>query len=271
MTLEDRSERAADEGPRPALAAARARLGLLVALLLIAAVAWWWSAEQMRGMDSGPWTALGGLGWFVLLWVVMMAAMMFPSVAPTVALYTRMTKTRTPVAPSAFTAGYLLTWTVAGAIAWGVGAASSRVGGDALAWDNGGRALAGAALIFAGIYELTPLKSVCLTRCRSPLGFLLGSWRDGSVGGLRMGVKLGAWCLGCCWALMLALFALGVMSIVWMAFVAVLIAIEKIAPWRSLVTYGTAALLVVIGIVVLVAPTAVPGLTIPGTHDMMMM
>ena len=138
----------------------------------------------------------------------------------------------------------------------------SRVGGDALAWDNGGRAFAGAALIFAGIYELTPLKSVCLTRCRSPLGFLLGSWRDGSVGGLRMGVKLGAWCLGCCWALMLALFALGVMSILWMAFVAVLIAIEKIAPWRSLVTYGTAALLVVIGIVVLVAPTAVPGLTL---------
>ena len=180
MTLEDRSERAADEGPRPALAAARARLGLLVALLLIAAVSWWWSAEQMQGMDAGPWTALGGLGWFVLLWVVMMAAMMFPSVAPTVALYTRMTKTRTPVAPSAFTAGYLLTWTVAGAIAWAVGAAVIRVGGDALAWDNGGRAFAGAALIFAGIYELTPLKSVCLTRCRSPLGFLLGSWRDGS-------------------------------------------------------------------------------------------
>jgi len=267
MRIEDRSERPADEGPRPALAAARARLGLLVALLLIAAVGWWWSAEQMRGMDSGPWTALGGFAWFVVLWVVMMAAMMFPSVAPTVALYARMTRVRTPLAPSAFTLGYLLTWTVAGAVAWSLGAAITRLGGDVLAWDQAGRAVTGAAIVFAGIYELTPLKNACLTRCRSPLGFLLGSWRDGSAGGLRMGVSLGAWCLGCCWALMLALFALGVMSVVWMAFIAVVIAVEKTAPWRSLVTYGTAALLVVLGVLVLVAPTAVPGLTIPATQD----
>ncbi len=268
MRLGVRSERAADEGPGPALSAARARLGLLVALLLIAAVGWWWSADQMRGMDAGPWTALGGFAWFVLLWVVMMAAMMFPSVAPTVALYTRMAKVRTPLAPSAFTLGYLLTWTAAGAGAWILGAAISRLGGDVLAWDQAGGAVAGAAIVFAGIYELTRLKNACLTRCRSPLGFLLGSWRDGSVGGLRMGVALGAWCLGCCWALMLALFALGSMSVVWMAFIAVLIAVEKIAPWRSLVTYGTAALLVALGVLVLVAPTAVPGLTIPGMQDM---
>jgi predicted metal-binding membrane protein len=271
MRLGVRRERAADEGPRPALSAARARLGLLVVLLLIAAVGWWWSADQMRGMDAGPWTALGGFASFVLLWVVMMAAMMFPSVAPTVALYTRMTKVRTPFAPSAFTLGYLLTWTVAGAGAWILGTAISRLGGDVLAWDQAGRVVAGAAILFAGIYELTPLKNACLTRCRSPLGFLLGSWRDGSVGGLRMGVSLGAWCLGCCWALMLALFALGIMSVVWMAFIAVVIAIEKMAPWRSLVTYGTAALLVVLGVLVLVAPTAVPGLTIPGVQDMPMM
>jgi predicted metal-binding membrane protein len=103
------------------------------------------------------------------------------------------------------------------------------------------------------------------------LGFLLGSWRDGSVGGFRMGVSLGAWCLGCCWALMLALFALGVMSVVWMAFIAIVIAVEKIAPWRSPVTYGTAALLVGLGVLVFVAPTAVPGLTIPGMQDMPMM
>ena len=271
MTLEDRGDRAAGDGPRPALTAARARSGLVVALLLIAAVAWWWSVEQMRGMDAGPWTTLGGLAGFVLLWVVMMAAMMFPSVAPTVALYATMTRTRSPLAPFAFTAGYLLTWTVAGAAAWGVGSAVSRVAGDHLAWDGAGRVVAGAAIVFAGIYELTPLKNVCLTRCRSPLGFLLGSWRDGPAGGLRMGVGLGAWCLGCCWALMLALFALGVMSVLWMAFIAVLIAVEKIAPWRALLTYGTAALLVVLGVVVLVAPTALPGLTIPGPSDMPMM
>jgi predicted metal-binding membrane protein len=272
MPLEDRMERATDDGPRPALAAARARLGLLVALLLIAAVGWWWSADQMRGMDAGPWTALGGFAWFVLLWVVMMAAMMFPSVAPTVALYARMTRARTPLAPSAFTLGYLLTWTVAGAGAWTIGTTAGRLGGDVLAWDQAGRAVAGGAIVLAGIYELTPLKNACLIRCRSPLGFLLGSWRDGSVGALRMGVSLGAWCLGCCWALMLALFALGIMSVVWMAFVAVLIAVEKIAPWRSLViTRGTAALLVVLGVLVLVAPTAVPGLTVPGIQNMPMM
>lgn len=270
MTLEDRGDRTTDEGPRPALAAARARLGLLIALLLVAAAAWLWSVDHMRGMDSGPWTALGGLAGFVLLWVVMMAAMMFPSVAPTVALYARMTRTRTPFAPSLFTAGYLLTWTVAGAAAWTVGAAVNRVGGDDLAWDDAGRFVAGAAIVFAGIYELTPLKNACLTKCRSPLGFLLGSWRDGPIGGLRMGVALGAWCLGCCWALMLALFALGVMSVVWMAFVAVLIAVEKLAPWRSVVTYGMAALLVLLGSAVLVEPTAVPGLTIPGVPEMPM-
>jgi predicted metal-binding membrane protein len=263
MTLED-GRPAAAEGPRPALRAARTRLGLVVALCLIAAVGWWWTAGQMRGMDAGPWTALGGFGWFVLLWVVMMAAMMFPSVAPTVALYARMTRGRTPLAPSAFTAGYLLVWTAAGVGAWVLGLAVSRLVGDALAWDAAGRVLAGGAIVVAGVYELTPLKDVCLSKCRSPLGFLLGSWRDGPVGGLRMGVGLGAWCLGCCWALMLALFALGVMSVVWMAFIAVLIAIEKTAPWRAVVTYGTAVLLVALGVLVLVDPTVVPGLTVPG-------
>jgi predicted metal-binding membrane protein len=262
MTLEA-GRPAADDGPRPALRAVRTRLGLVVVLLLLAALGWWWTAEQMRGMDAGPWTALGGFAWFVLLWVVMMAAMMFPSVAPTVALYARMTRGRTPLAAAAFTAGYLLTWTAAGAAAWVLGLAVGRLGVDVLAWDTGGRVLAGAVIVFAGVYELTPLKDVCLGKCRSPLGFLLGSWRDGPAGGLRMGVGLGAWCLGCCWALMLALFALGVMSLVWMAFIAVLIAVEKTAPWRSVVTYGTALLLVALGVLVLVAPDSVPGLTVP--------
>jgi predicted metal-binding membrane protein len=99
---------------------------------------------------------------------------------------------------------------------------------------------------------------------------LLGTWRDGSVGGLRMGIKLGAWCLGCCWALMVALFALGIMSIIWMAFIAILIAIEKIAPWRTVITYGTAVLLVILGVLVLAIPTAVPGLTIPSGSGMTM-
>ena len=133
---------------------------------------------------------------------------------------------------------------------------------------NAGRPIAGAILILAAGYELTPLKNVCLGKCRSPLGTLLGSWRDGWTGALRMGAKNGAWCVGCCWALMASLFALGVMSVTWMAIVAGLIAIEKILPWRRTATYGTALVLLALGVLVLVAPDALPGLTVPG-HDPM--
>ena len=104
--------------------------------------------------------------------------------------------------------------------------------GDTLAWDHAGRALAGATLVVAAVYEVTPLKNVCLAKCRSPLGALLGSWRDGPSGAVRMGARNGAWCVGCCWALMASLFALGVMSVSWMAFIAGIIAVEKTLPWR---------------------------------------
>jgi predicted metal-binding membrane protein len=121
-------------------------------------------------------------------------------------------------------------------------------------------------LILAAGYELTPLKNVCLGKCRSPLGTLLGSWRGGWSGALRMGAKNGAWCVGCCWALMASLFALGVMSVTWMAIVAGLIAVEKILPWRRTATYGTALVLLALGVLVLLAPDALPSLTVPG-HD----
>jgi predicted metal-binding membrane protein len=224
----------------------------------------------MQGMDAGPWTGLGTLGWFVGVWVVMMGAMMFPSVAPTVALYARMTKERSPLAPLAFAGGYLLTWGAAGVLAFAVADAGGRVAGGVLAWDRAGRWVAGATLVAAAVYELTPLKDVCLGKCRSPLGFLLGAWRGGASGAVRMGVKHGAWCVGCCWALMASLFALGVMSIAWMALVAALIAVEKLVPWRRVAVYGTAAVLLVLGVLLLAAPQAVPGLTIPGGVPMPM-
>src|SRR5215218_4494455 len=107
-------------GLGPAYAAARARAGLIALLLGLAALAWWSTAHRMAGMDAGPGTALGGLGWFVGVWVVMMAAMMFPSVAPTIALYARMTRRRAPTAPLVFAAGYLLAWTAAGLLAYGL-------------------------------------------------------------------------------------------------------------------------------------------------------
>jgi predicted metal-binding membrane protein len=255
-------------GLAPAFSAARARLGLIALLLALAVVAWWLTVERMNGMDNGPGTDLGTLGWFVGIWVVMMAAMMFPSVAPTVALYSRMTRSRDPVAPLVFTGGYLLTWTAAGLAAFGLWELGGRVFGDALAWDSAGKWLAGGILIGASVYELTPAKDVCLGKCRSPLGYLLGSWRDGLRGALRMGAGHGAWCVGCCWALMAALFALGVMSIAWTAFVAALIALEKLLPWRRAATYGTAGILLVLGILLIAAPDAIPGLTIPGSGMM---
>jgi predicted metal-binding membrane protein len=250
-------------GLAPAYAAVRGRLVLVGLLLAVAAIGWVWTSREMRGMDNGPWTGLGGFGWFVGVWVVMMSAMMFPSVAPTVALYARMTKRRSSLSPVAFVAGYLLTWAVAGVLAYSVGTVATLVTGDGLAWDRAGRTIAGATLLAAAVYELTPLKDVCLGKCRSPLGALLGSWRDGLRGGVRMGVRNGAWCVGCCWALMASLFALGVMSISWMAAVAALIALQKTLPWRRVVTYGTAGALLALGIVVLTAPDALPALTIP--------
>jgi predicted metal-binding membrane protein len=251
-------------GLAPALGAVRARLGVVALLFALAGVAWWSTAERMRGMDEGPGTDLGALGWFLGVWVVMMAAMMLPSVAPTVALYARMARRRASVAPFVFTAGYVATWAAAGLLAYGVFDGVRSLLGPELSWENGGRWLAGGTLVVAAAYELTPLKNVCLSKCRSPLGFLLGAWRDGLRGAFEMGARHGAWCVGCCWALMAALFALGVMSLAWMAFVAALIALEKTLPARRAVTYATAGLLLLLGVVLLAAPDAIPGLTVPG-------
>ena len=153
-------------GARPALTAVRARLGLVALLFALAAVGWWSTADRMRGMDDGPWTALGTLGWFLGVWVVMMAAMMFPSLAPTVALYSRMAKDR--VAPLLFTAGYLVTLGGRRVAAFAIARAGGAIAGDVLAWDRAGRWVAGATLLAAAAYELTPLKDVCLREVPQP-------------------------------------------------------------------------------------------------------
>ena len=246
------------------LAAVRARLGLVALLLAAAGLAWWSTARQMSGMDMAPGSDLGGLGWFVGVWVVMMAAMMFPSVAPTVALYARMTRRRGPLRPVLFTASYLAIWSVAGLLAYGVDALARRTLSTQLSWDHAGRAVAAAILATAAVYELTPLKNVCLARCRSPLGYLLGEWRDGAGGALRLGGRHAAWCLGCCWALMVALFALGVMSLQWMAVVAGLIALEKTLPWHRGAVLATTAVLLSLAVAIVVAPGSIPGLVVPG-------
>jgi predicted metal-binding membrane protein len=249
-----------------AFAAVRARLGLVALLLALAAVAWWSTADRMAGMDAGPGTDLGALGWFLGVWVVMMTAMMFPSLAPTVALYAKMTRERGLDRSLLFTSGYLLVWGTAGLAAYGLFALGTSLLGGHLAWHSGGRWFAAGVLAVAALYELSPVKDVCLAKCRSPVGFLLSTWRDGRLGALQMGARHAGWCLGCCWALMAALFALGVMSITWMAVVAALIAFEKTVPWRRVATWATAAVLLALAITIAASPHEVPGLVVPGDH-----
>jgi len=246
-----------------AWAAMRSRLGLVALLLALAGVAWWSTADRMAGMDAGPGTDLGALGWFVGVWVVMMAAMMFPSMAPTAALYARMTRRRGLDQPLLFAAGYLVVWGAVGLLAYGVFELGRSLFGGALAWHAGGRWAAGGVLALTAAYELTPLKDACLAKCQSPLGFLLGSWRDGRRGALEMGARHAGWCLGCCAGLMVALFALGVMSLTWMVLVAALIALQKTLPWRRPVTWGVGGLLLVLAIAVVAVPHDVPGLVVP--------
>jgi predicted metal-binding membrane protein len=246
-----------------AFAAARGRLGVVALLLALAGVAWFSTAERMAAMNAGPGTDLGALGWFLGIWVVMMAAMMLPSLAPTVALYTTMTRGHGLGRPLLFATGYLLVWAAAGVAAYGLFDLGRSLFGGVLAWDSAGRWVAAAVLGVAALYELTPVKSACLSKCRSPLGFLVGSWREGRSGALEMGSRNAAWCLGCCWALMAALFALGIMSLTWMAFGAGLIVLEKTLPWRRVVTIGTTAILLTLAIGVVAAPGSVPGLVVP--------
>jgi predicted metal-binding membrane protein len=250
------------------------QLGLIGLLVALAAVAWAVTDDRMAGMDAGPGTDPGTLGFFLGVWVVMMAAMMFPSIAPMVVMYVRLQEGRRergqPVAVGStalFVAGYLLVWTAVGLVGFGMFELGAAITGDAFSWDNAGPYLSGAIILGAAAYQLTPLKDVCLRHCRSPLMFLMTHWRPGRLGALRTGVDHGGWCVGCCWVLMAALFALGVMSLGWMAFIAALIAIEKLLPWKELANRGIAALLVVLGLAVAFTPESVPGLTLPGSPE----
>jgi predicted metal-binding membrane protein len=246
------------------------RFGLLGLLVLLALIGWAVTDERMHGMDAGPGTDLGTLGFYLTTWVVMMSAMMFPSIAPMVLMYARIEAGRREQGKSApagatavFVGGYLIVWAVAGLVGYAIFDLSRSLSIDAFSWDRGGPYLAGGVLIAAAAYQLTPLKDVCLRKCRNPLMFLLTSWRPSRPGALRMGIEHGGWCVGCCWALMAALFALGVMSIGWMAFIAALIAIEKLLPWKAFANRSVALLLVALGIAVAFAPDRVPGLTLP--------
>jgi predicted metal-binding membrane protein len=254
------------------------QLGLIFALLLLAAIAWAVTGDRMDGMDAGPATDPGTLGFWVTTWVVMMAAMMFPSIAPMVVMHARIEQGKRsegqPVeagTTALFVCGYLLIWTAAGLVGYAIIEIGQSLSLDFLAWDRAGPYVAGGVIAAAAIYQLTPLKDVCLRHCRSPMAFLITQWRAGRVGALQMGIEHGGWCVGCCWGLMAALFALGVMSVGWMAFVAALIAIEKLLPGKRVANRGITVLLLVLGLAVAFAPEDVPGLTEPNSAEAMSM
>jgi predicted metal-binding membrane protein len=211
-----------------------ARNRTMIVLFGAAVVAWAVTVERMRGMDAGPGTDLGGLGWYLGIWVTMTAAMMLPSATPAARQVARLAR-RLPTL--LFTAGYLAVWTGYGLAAYGL---YQLVGGPYVS---------GSLIVAAGLYELTPLKQLSLRRCRSA---------QRSVSPLRAGVAHGVDCVGCSGGLMVVLFALGVMSLLWMAVVAAAIFAEKVLPQGPRLPHVFALALVVLGTWVAVSPGSVP-------------
>jgi predicted metal-binding membrane protein len=242
-----------------------AQARVVVLLLALAGAAWAVTDRRMGGMDAGPGGELGALGWFAVTWALMMAAMMLPAVAPMVAAYRR--RAARPGATPAFAAGYLGAWLAAGLLVYALveGVRSLELG--FLAWDEAGRYLAAGVILGAALYQLTGPKDACLGRCRDPRAFLAEYWRPGRLGALRMGVEHGGLCVACCWALVAALFALGVMSIGWMALVAALIAAERLLPWKTIAVRSVGVVLALLALAVAFAPEDVPGLTVPRSHQ----
>jgi len=214
----------------------------------------------MAGMDAmgahlAPWT-LADVGFTVAMWAVMMVGMMLPAAAPMILLFAAVNRKRREqgglaVPTAVFVLGYLLVWggfSVAAALAqWALHGAALL--SPALATTS--PLLGGALLVAAGVYQLTPLKAVCLARCRNPLGFLVTGWRDGVGGALRMGLRHGAYCLGCCAVLMGLLFVTGIMNLLWVAAIAAFVLVEKVAPGGRLVGRVASGALIVAGLVLL--------------------
>jgi predicted metal-binding membrane protein len=236
-----------DEQPRTALESALRydRAPTVVLLVLLPLVSWMWIAVMARDM-YGPMT--GASAWMMTatwdvqhllllwaMWAVMMTGMMLPSVSPVLLLYGALARRSVPGAAGrqiyALAAGYLMVW-----IVFSLGAtALQRVLAAFLLlspmMEATSPAVGGTLLLIAGMYQLAPIKYACLRTCQSPLGFLMSRWRPGSRAAFRMGLEHGAYCVGCCWALMLLLFAGGVMNLTVIAALTVFVAFEKLAPF----------------------------------------
>ena len=228
----------------PTLAAIkRDRFIIVGGVAVITTLAWIWLANMALDMPSGnmmsmasmdPW-ASGELYSMLVMWVIMMVGMMLPSATPMILIYTRAVQkknsgTDAKILSAVFITGYLLIWSL-----FSVGATLLQAGLQdfnliSAMLESNSDSLAGILFVMAGLYQITPLKRACLNGCRSPLNFILNSWRPGRTGGLLMGLEHGLLCVGCCWMMMLLLFAIGVMNLFWGASLAVLVLIEKAFP-----------------------------------------
>lgn len=212
-----------------------AALWLALALLGWAALAWLafdmgHPLAQLTMPMSSQWSAANLLA-IVAMWAVMMAAMMLPSALPMVQTFVALCRRNGQRARSRqFVGAYLLVWLIFSVAATAVQWLLQAVGWVDPMIVSTSPVLSGALLLVAGAYQFSPLKRICLARCRTPMGFLVGEWRGGRFGGFAMGWRHGLFCLGCCWALMVLLFVGGVMNLAWIAALSIVVAIEKLAP-----------------------------------------
>jgi len=249
----------------------RERWLMLTALLALAAGAWVVLFGQSTMGDGMPTRPTMGMAapLFLALWVTMMAAMMFPTAAPMILVFARVHENRrqrgTAFVPTwVFVAAYLLVWTGFGALMYGLALAAEALADSSMAIAENAPRAGGVLLILAGLYQLSPLKNLCLSKCRNPLEFVMQRWAEGYAGAFWMGLKHGAYCLGCCWLLFVILFPLGVMNVVAMALITLLIFAEKSSPGGRRLGQVAAIALVGYGVLVLVLPGALPTTMPPG-------
>lgn len=224
---------------------------LVVAAASWAHVVWMAMTDDMAGMDMAMTPGLvDGLA-FVAAWAVMMTAMMLPSAMPMIGLYAATQRSQTsgtPAPVALFTLVYVVLWAATGVPMYVASVALSLMSPRPRAYGIA------AALVVAGIFQLSPLKRMCLRHCRSPLGFLLGHWRPGWRGSLTLGWSHALYCLGCCWALMVVLVAAGAMGLVWVLLVAAVVAAEKMLPGGEWVARTIGVALVLLGVMVALRP-----------------
>ena len=243
----------------------RERYLILGGLLILSAFAWVfliWQARMMSSQAMGLTMGMSAL-LFISIWIVMMVAMMFPTAAPMILMfskiYTSKRQQELPFVPTwVFVSAYLLVWSLCGVVAYPLAVGFEQLAGQSM-WlmDNAAR-LGGVVLLLAGLYQLSPLKDICLSKCRTPLQFILSSWHDGYGGAFRMGLEHGAFCLGCCWLLFVILFPLGIMNIALMALVTALIFAEKALPIGRQISKLAGAGLIVYGALIMFLPAALP-------------